>query len=334
MAENTPNGAIVGSVAAIDPDAGQTLSFAITVGNTGGAFAIDALTGQLTVASIAALDFETTPTFNLTVQVTDDGNPMLSDTGTITIQLIDVNEQPVGGCQQQARQARAQAAGNVRAWVVSGRLFVRGDRASNDITIESGAPANSVRVGGVGATRVGGRQAQEFTGITRGIAVRTVGANDSVAVIDAVLSGDLNIRFGSLADHFTACNATFNGSVQIRGGRGPDSITIDDSVFNGPLSVRTGRKNDTLRIEQAGDPAGPPTIFRGPVQIRLLGGNDSLQAGVAGQLGNSAHFMDEVLIDGGLGLDSLDAGTVGQPNSRGNLFARRPQFIDIDRLLS
>jgi VCBS repeat-containing protein len=334
VAENSPNGIVVGTVVASDPDAAQTLNFAITAGNTSGAFAIDTLTGQLTVANSAVLGFEMTPTFQLTVQVTDDGNPMLSDAGTITIDLIDVNEQPVGGCQQQARQALAQAAGNVRAWVVSGRLFVRGDSASNDITIESGASVNSVRVGGGEGTRVGSRQAQEFTGITRGIEVRTVGGTDSVAVVDAVLSGDVTIRFGALADHFTACNATFNGSVKSRGGRGPDAVTVDDSVFNGPLSVPTGRKNDTVRIEQAGDPAGPPTIFRGPVQFRLLGANDSFQAGLAGELGNSAHFMDEVLIDGGLGLDILDAGTGGRPNAKGNMFAAVPQILGIDRLMS
>ena len=47
--------------------------FAITAGNTGGAFAIDPTTGAITVANAAALDFETTPSFTLTVQVTDAG---------------------------------------------------------------------------------------------------------------------------------------------------------------------------------------------------------------------------------------------------------------------
>ena len=61
-----------------DPDAGQAHTFAITAGNTAGAFAIDPSTGQITVANSAALDFETTPSFSLTVQVTDDGSPALS----------------------------------------------------------------------------------------------------------------------------------------------------------------------------------------------------------------------------------------------------------------
>ncbi len=56
-----------GTVAASDPDAGQTLNYAITSGNTGGAFAIDGSSGQITVANSAPLDFETTPSFDLTV---------------------------------------------------------------------------------------------------------------------------------------------------------------------------------------------------------------------------------------------------------------------------
>jgi hypothetical protein len=76
-------GTIVGTVAATDPDAGEVLSYVITAGNTGGAFAIDSATGELTVADPGALDPATTPIFNLAVEVTDSGS--LSDTATITV---------------------------------------------------------------------------------------------------------------------------------------------------------------------------------------------------------------------------------------------------------
>jgi hypothetical protein len=93
--ENSGNGTVVGTVAASDPDSGQALSYQITAGNTGGAFAVDGSTGQITVANGAALDFETTLAFTLTVQVTDNGSPAPSSTATITINLSDVNEAPV-----------------------------------------------------------------------------------------------------------------------------------------------------------------------------------------------------------------------------------------------
>ena len=92
VAENSPSGTVVGTVAAHDPDAGQALSYQITAGNTSGVFAINSNTGQITVANGAALDFETTRVFILAVKATDNGDPAKSSTATITIRLNDVNE--------------------------------------------------------------------------------------------------------------------------------------------------------------------------------------------------------------------------------------------------
>lgn len=95
LAENTATGTTVGTVTTTDPDAGQTRTFAITGGNTNNAFAIHPTTGVVTVNSAAALNFETTPTFNLTITATDNGTPAASGSGTVTIQLTNVNEAPV-----------------------------------------------------------------------------------------------------------------------------------------------------------------------------------------------------------------------------------------------
>jgi hypothetical protein len=94
IAENSANTTAVGTVVATDADVGQVLTYAITAGNTGGAFAIDANTGAITVANMAALDFETTPNFALSVTATDNGTPAFSDTAAITVTVTDVNEAP------------------------------------------------------------------------------------------------------------------------------------------------------------------------------------------------------------------------------------------------
>ena len=93
--ENAAAGTAVGTVAATDQDEGDDdLTFAITNGNTNEAFQIDN-TGAITVKTSAALDFETMPTFTLTVQVSDDEN--LSSDAEITVNLTDVagNEAPI-----------------------------------------------------------------------------------------------------------------------------------------------------------------------------------------------------------------------------------------------
>lgn len=92
LAENSPNGTAVGTVSASDPDAGQTRTFSIVSGNTNGAFAINASTGAITVANVAALDFETTPVFNLTIRATDNGSPALFGQAVVTINLTDILE--------------------------------------------------------------------------------------------------------------------------------------------------------------------------------------------------------------------------------------------------
>ena len=96
--ENTEVGTVVGVALAVhDDDLGsgtQTLTFSIESGNTNGAFGF-AAGGQLVVASTAALDFEAQPSFSLGVRVTDNGEPAKSDTATVTVTVLDVNESPV-----------------------------------------------------------------------------------------------------------------------------------------------------------------------------------------------------------------------------------------------
>jgi predicted extracellular nuclease len=82
VAEVAPAGSIVGTVTAGDVDVGDTRSYAITASSVAGAFAIDANTGQITVASQAAMTLGNSP-FELTVTVTDAGG--LTDTAEVTI---------------------------------------------------------------------------------------------------------------------------------------------------------------------------------------------------------------------------------------------------------
>jgi hypothetical protein len=92
--EMSNNQAYIGHISAYDPDAGQTLTYSITGGNTGNAFAIDPATGILSVNNSAALDYETASQLNLTIQVADNANPALSNTAAAIVYLRDVNDAP------------------------------------------------------------------------------------------------------------------------------------------------------------------------------------------------------------------------------------------------
>ncbi len=78
----------VGVLAATDIDGPALSDWEIVSGNDGGEFAINAVTGELTVAQ--SLDFDTTPGYTLSVRVGDGVHT--SATETVTISLTDVND--------------------------------------------------------------------------------------------------------------------------------------------------------------------------------------------------------------------------------------------------
>ncbi len=90
--KKSPAGTVVGTIVASDPDAGQTLDFSIVSGNTGDAFAIDSITGVLTVAKDSALKAD----FALVVKVQDNGAGNMSNQATISINVKTVGIEPVG----------------------------------------------------------------------------------------------------------------------------------------------------------------------------------------------------------------------------------------------
>ncbi len=87
------NGTVVGTVQASDPDAGDSVTYSITSGNSLGAFAINPQTGVITVADKTQLDIETHPTFSLTIQAAD--NDGATGTAVVTITLTGLNTTPV-----------------------------------------------------------------------------------------------------------------------------------------------------------------------------------------------------------------------------------------------
>ena len=90
--ENSADDTSVGTVAASDADATATTyqDWAITGGNTNNAFAIDPDTGELTANTSSELDTETTPSYSLTLTVSDGANTANAE--TVTININDLND--------------------------------------------------------------------------------------------------------------------------------------------------------------------------------------------------------------------------------------------------
>ena len=94
VAENTAAGEDIGApVMAMDADADDTLTYTLG-GSDAASFDIDGATGQL--MTDAALDFETTPSYTVTVTASD-GNTADDATIMVTITVTDVDEPVIPG---------------------------------------------------------------------------------------------------------------------------------------------------------------------------------------------------------------------------------------------
>ncbi len=91
--EDSQTGTVVGQVPRLDPTA--SLEFEIIAGNDEGIFAIDAASGEISVALADGLDHEVRDAETLTVKATDSNDPSVFDYATIVIHVDDVNEPPL-----------------------------------------------------------------------------------------------------------------------------------------------------------------------------------------------------------------------------------------------
>ncbi|MYB77252.1 MAG: hypothetical protein F4X83_09185, partial [Chloroflexi bacterium] len=91
VAEDAATGTTVGTVSATDPNDEDSVTHSITAGNGDGKFSIDGSSGSITVA--AALDYETTTSYSLTVQASD-GKENGAATATVAISITNVAEAP------------------------------------------------------------------------------------------------------------------------------------------------------------------------------------------------------------------------------------------------
>lgn len=88
--EHLSAGSLVTKVSATDPDRFDHVTYSITAGNSGGAFAVNPSTGAVTAAGV--LHYETTPSYTLTLRATDNLTPANFVETTLSITLLDISE--------------------------------------------------------------------------------------------------------------------------------------------------------------------------------------------------------------------------------------------------
>ena len=90
--ENKPAGTVVGTLSAVDADAGDTHAFTLVTGTGGSGNSSFAISGS-SLRTAAVLDHETTPALSIRVRATDAAGLLVEKTFTITV--TDVDDLPV-----------------------------------------------------------------------------------------------------------------------------------------------------------------------------------------------------------------------------------------------
>ena len=285
IAENAGTNAVVGSVVASDPDAGDTVSYAITGGNTDGAFAIDA-NGQITVADGTLLDHETAPSRTLTVTVTDAGG--LTDTATVTIGVTDVNEAPT------VSDASFNIAENVGTNAVVGSVSASDPDAGDTVSyaITGGNPDGAFAIDANGQITVAdGSLLDHETAPSRTLTVTvtdaggltdtatvTIGVtdvNEAPTVADAGFNIAENAGTNTVVGSVTASDPDTGDTVSyaITGGNTDGAFAID---ANGQITVADGTLLDhetapsrtlTVTVTDAGGLTGTATVTIGVTDV-------------------------------------------------------------------
>ncbi|WP_156951840.1 cadherin domain-containing protein [Bradyrhizobium sp. WSM1743] len=255
VAENSTDGTVVGTVTGIDPDAGAVLSYSLT-DNAGGRFAINATTGQITVANGALLDYEAATSHEISVHIVDQGG--LSFDKIFTLTVTDV-----AGATQNGTSAANTLTGTNEADTLNGL-------GGNDTLNSLGG--NDVLDGGAGDDIMTGGTGNDIYIVDSGNDVVSESANEGIDEVQTSLSsytlGD-NVEnlTGTNSGSFTAAgNALDNvitgssgndvlfgegGNDVLRGGAGDDVMQggAGNDTFQGQGGIKwitTGEGTDVL----------------------------------------------------------------------------------------
>ena len=158
VSESSPNGTVVGTVLAKNIDVGQSLTYSILDGNTSNLFTINAATGQVSFANVAALSAIADSKFNLKVQVQDNGTGSLTDDATVVINLEGAATPEIDFSQGQAGDRLKGTAQKDTLVGTKWRDVIRGLGGNDRIEAGSG---NDLVKGGSGKDRIDGSNGRD-----------------------------------------------------------------------------------------------------------------------------------------------------------------------------
>jgi Ca2+-binding RTX toxin-like protein len=231
--ENAANGTVVGTVSATDPDAGDSLTYAL-LDDAAGRFAIDPTTGAIRVADGSLLDYETAEQHSVVVQVTDAGGLSDAETFSITVQFDNSGDDALTG--DDGDNVIDGGPGNDQIYGQDGNDHLIGGSGSDTLMggdgddVLDGGDGDDMLNGWIGADHLSGGAGQD----------RLFGYNGN----DWLSGGDGNDQLSGGADHDHLDGGAHDdrlsgdaGDDVLKGGAGNDTLSggsgADRFVFDG-----------------------------------------------------------------------------------------------------
>ena len=289
--ENSANSTPVGTVTATDVDAGETLAYSITASDPSTAFAIGSSSGDITVSNSNLLNYESTHTFTLTVQVEDSGG--LTDSGLFIIPLSNVNEPPVVDTKTfsvNENSPNGTAVGTVTALDPEGNspTFTIIDGNSDNI-FDIGASSDQITV--LDNTLLNFEAQSSYTltiqasdGSLTGTAITNINVldiNEVPTVNGATYSIQENSSVGTSVGTVTATDPEGSVTFEIFSGNTSSAFAINQT--SGEITVNSSTPlnfevtptfNLTVRVTDNGQPTSNPQTATAPITINLTNQNE------------------------------------------------------------
>ncbi|MDZ8096654.1 MAG: DUF4347 domain-containing protein [Nostoc sp. DedQUE05] len=321
--ESIANGTVVGTIAATDVDGSTFSNWTIINGNLDSdrdgqvGFNINSSTGEITVNDSDDLDFETNPTFELQVTVSD--GISTSSVETVTVRLQDVSENTLFGTRSADTLTGSVAddiifgyEGGDRLYGETGKDNIYGGAGNDSLyggtgnDILDGGDANDYLYGGDGNDTLFGGSGNDTLDGGLGDDSLIGGIGNDIYTVDSISDSILeSVNAGTdlvkssvswlLTDNLE--NLTLTGSRAINGiGNNLNNIIIGNTAAN---TLNGSDGNDSLI---GGD--GNDTLFGGSGNDTLDGGVgiDNLNGGVSDDIYTVDNLSDTIT-------EGLDAGT-------------------------
>ena len=279
VAENTASGSSVGVALTTDATANDSFLYQL-LDNAGGRFAIDLLTGEVTVLEGSLLDYEQTQSHDITIQVTDATGNSLDK--TLTILLTDVVEaQTYDGTAGNDAFVALEASD----WTANG--FAGDDQIttlSGTDTIHGGAGNDAIAAGDGNDT------------------ITVSGTGDGFDAIDGGAGEDRIIALGNgttiglrAVVGIETISANGFGNVRISGDDGANTLDFSNTALSGITKISGGAGDDVILGSAGND------VIAGDI------GNDTLKGGAGDDMFTLNSTSRTDTIDGGDGYDTIKA---------------------------